>query len=31
VGGGAINAKLNGGGTDLRITNVSGNIYLRKG
>jgi lia operon protein LiaG len=31
VGGNTINAKLNGGGTDLKITNVSGNIYLRKG
>jgi lia operon protein LiaG len=31
VGGGTINAKLNGGGTDLKITNISGNIYLRKG
>ena len=31
VGGGAVNVKLNGGGTDLRVTNVSGNIYLRKG
>ncbi|HXB45162.1 MAG TPA: DUF4097 family beta strand repeat-containing protein [Puia sp.] len=31
VGGNSINAKLNGGGTDLKITNVSGNIYLRKG
>jgi len=31
VGGSSIQTKLNGGGTDLRITNVSGNIYLRKG
>ena len=31
VGGNSINASLNGGGTDLKITNVSGNIYLRKG
>jgi hypothetical protein len=31
VGGNSINTKLNGGGTDLRITSVSGNIYLRKG
>jgi lia operon protein LiaG len=31
VGGGSISAKLNGGGVDLKITNVSGNIYLRKG
>jgi hypothetical protein len=31
VGGGSVNSKLNGGGVDLKITNVSGNIYLRKG
>jgi lia operon protein LiaG len=31
VGGNSIESKLNGGGTDLKITNVSGNIYLRKG
>jgi lia operon protein LiaG len=31
VGGGTVNTKLNGGGTDLKITNISGNIYLRKG
>jgi lia operon protein LiaG len=31
VGGNSVRASLNGGGTDLRITNVSGNIYLRKG
>jgi lia operon protein LiaG len=31
VGGNSIDTKLNGGGTDLKITNVSGNIYLRKG
>ncbi|HTJ11345.1 MAG TPA: DUF4097 family beta strand repeat-containing protein [Dinghuibacter sp.] len=31
VGGGAVGTKLNGGGVDLKITNVSGNIYLRKG
>jgi lia operon protein LiaG len=31
VGGGAIHAKLNGGGTDLSLHSVSGNIYLRKG
>ncbi|HLY70700.1 MAG TPA: DUF4097 family beta strand repeat-containing protein, partial [Puia sp.] len=31
VGGENIETKLNGGGTDLKITNVSGNIYLRKG
>jgi lia operon protein LiaG len=31
VGGGNVNAQLNGGGTDLKIHNVSGNIYLRKG
>ena len=31
VGGNTVRTKLNGGGTDLRITNVSGNIYVRKG
>jgi lia operon protein LiaG len=31
VGGNTIESKLNGGGTDLKITNISGNIYLRKG
>ncbi|HLX93876.1 MAG TPA: DUF4097 family beta strand repeat-containing protein, partial [Puia sp.] len=31
VGGNSISAKLNGGGADLKITNVSGNIYIRKG
>jgi hypothetical protein len=31
VGGGNIKASLNGGGVDLKITNISGNIYLRKG
>jgi lia operon protein LiaG len=31
VGGNSINARLNGGGTELTLTNVSGNIYLRKG
>lgn len=31
IGGNTINSQLNGGGTDLKITNVSGNIYLRKG
>jgi DUF4097 and DUF4098 domain-containing protein YvlB len=30
VGGNAINAQLNGGGVSLTLTNVSGNIYLRK-
>lgn len=31
VGGNAVSSKLNGGGASLTITNVSGNIYLRKG
>ncbi|HLK27302.1 MAG TPA: DUF4097 family beta strand repeat-containing protein [Puia sp.] len=31
VGGNTIKSALNGGGTDLKITNISGNIYLRKG
>jgi lia operon protein LiaG len=31
VGGGKIRADLNGGGTAVRLHNVSGNIYLRKG
>ncbi len=30
IGGNSIKAILNGGGTDLKITNVSGSIYLRK-
>jgi len=30
VGGGAINAKLNGGGVSLKINSINGNIYLRK-
>lgn len=30
VGGNSIKTKLNGGGGDLKITNISGNIYLRK-
>jgi len=30
VGGGAINARLNGGGVGLKLTNINGNIYLRK-
>ena len=31
VGGGKVRADLNGGGTAVRLHNVSGNIYLRKG
>ncbi len=31
VGGSNVTGQLNGGGSDLKITNVSGNIYLRKG
>jgi lia operon protein LiaG len=30
VGGGAINARLNGGGVSLKLTSINGNIYLRK-
>jgi lia operon protein LiaG len=31
IGGNSINTSLNGGGVDLKINSVSGNIYLRKG
>jgi len=31
VGGSSIHSPLNGGGTDLKLSVVSGNIYLRKG
>jgi lia operon protein LiaG len=31
VGGNTIRAKINGGGIDLRLHSVSGNVYLRKG
>lgn len=31
IGGNTIDSPLNGGGVDLKINNVSGNIYLRKG
>jgi hypothetical protein len=31
VGGGAIHAQMNGGGVDVKLHDVSGNIYLRKG
>jgi len=31
VGGSSIHAKINGGGIDLRLHSVSGNVYLRKG
>jgi hypothetical protein len=31
VGGGNIKAQLNGGGTSLKLHDISGNIYLRKG
>lgn len=31
VGGGEVRAQLNGGGTDLKVSSISGNIYLRKG
>lgn len=30
VGGGTVNARLNGGGVGLKMTNINGNIYLRK-
>jgi len=30
VGGGAVNARLNGGGVGLKVTSINGNIYLRK-
>lgn len=31
VGGGKLKAQLNGGGTSLKLRDISGNIYLRKG
>jgi len=31
IGGNSVKSQLNGGGASLKITNVSGNIYLRKG
>ena len=31
VGGGNVKAQLNGGGTSLKLHDISGNIYLRKG
>jgi lia operon protein LiaG len=31
VGGGKVRTQLNGGGTDLKLNTISGNIYLRKG
>jgi hypothetical protein len=31
VGGNSVHASLNGGGTDLKLHSISGNIYLRKG
>jgi lia operon protein LiaG len=31
IGGGTIRSKVNGGGTDLKLRSISGNIYLRKG
>ena len=30
VGGSRVNTRLNGGGLDLKLTTISGNIYLRK-
>jgi hypothetical protein len=31
IGGNSISTSLNGGGADLKITNISGSIYFRKG
>jgi hypothetical protein len=31
VGGGTVRTQLNGGGTDLKVNTIGGNIYLRKG
>ena len=31
IGGNSINGQINGGGVDLKIHDISGNIYLRKG
>ena len=31
IGGNSIKSRLNGGGASMKITNVSGNIYFRKG
>ncbi|HET6255577.1 MAG TPA: hypothetical protein VFE32_15990 [Puia sp.] len=31
IGGGLIRSPLNGGGADLKLSSISGNIYLRKG
>ncbi len=31
IGGNAIQSELNGGGVNFKITNISGNIYFRKG
>ncbi|MFM9910955.1 MAG: DUF4097 family beta strand repeat-containing protein [Chitinophagaceae bacterium] len=31
IAGSTVKTQLNGGGTDVKITNVSGNIYFRKG
>ncbi|HEX5153565.1 MAG TPA: DUF4097 family beta strand repeat-containing protein [Parafilimonas sp.] len=31
IGGNSIKSQLNGGGASLKITNISGNIYFRKG
>jgi hypothetical protein len=30
VGGNKIHSKLNGGGVELKVTSISGHIYLRK-
>ena len=31
IGGNSIKSQLNGGGASVKITNISGNIYFRKG
>ncbi len=31
IGGNSIKTQLNGGGTKVKITNISGSIYFRKG
>jgi hypothetical protein len=31
VGGSNVRAQVNGGGVDLKLHSISGNIYLRKG
>ncbi len=31
VGGGSVHAQINGGGVDVKLRTINGNIYLRKG